>query len=438
MKIYNSKTKQKEEFKPINDNQVLMYVCGPTLYSEIHIGNSRPLIFFDVVARYLSHRGYDVKYVSNITDIDDKIINRSMELGITEEQLVADNVVMYNKVRNAMNLLAPMEMPMVTNYIEEIIDYIQRLIEVGVAYEAEGNVYFSVDKVAEYGEISNRKLDELMSQGRIDSDSNKLYEHDFVLWKKTDKGVKWDTPFGTGRPGWHTECVVMINHILGDTIDIHGGGMDLKFPHHENENAQSHACGHNLANIWMHNGFVNIEDTKMSKSLGNVIYPQAIIDQYGTNFLRLLMLKSSYRGPINISDDVSKQVAKDSERIKRYIREYGLNDCYHESVLISSIEAEMDNDFNTANALGLYFNYMSGDYSSDEKTNVQTFVMNVFGLIDENDNGEIPAEILELIEQRAAAKKEKNFDLADSVRQQISDLGYEIEDTREGVKCHKK
>lgn len=438
MKIYNSKTKQKEEFKPINENQLLMYVCGPTLYSEIHIGNSRPLIFFDVVARYFMHLGYDVKYVSNITDIDDKIIDRSSELGISEEQLVADNVVMYDKVRTEMNLLAPMEMPMVTKYISEIIDYIQQLITIGAAYEADGNVYFSVDKVASYGEISNRRLEDLMSQGRIDSDNNKLYEHDFVLWKKTDKGIKWDAPFGTGRPGWHTECVVMINHILGDTIDIHGGGMDLKFPHHENENAQSHACGHNLANVWMHNGFVNIEDTKMSKSLGNVIYPQAIIDQYGTNFLRLLMLKSSYRGPINISDDVSKQVAKDSARIKRYVREYGILDSYHESVLITNIETEMNNDFNTANALGLYFNYMSGDYSDSEKANVQTFVMSILGLIDENDDGEIPAEVIELTLQRTAAKKEKNFDLADRIRQQISELGYEIEDTREGVKCHKK
>ncbi len=438
MKIYNSKTKQKEEFKPINENQLLMYVCGPTLYSEIHIGNSRPLIFFDVVTRYFMHLGYDVKYVSNITDIDDKIIDRSSELGISEEQLVADNVVMYDKVRTEMNLLAPMEMPMVTKYISEIIDYIQQLITIGAAYEADGNVYFSVDKVASYGEISNRRLEDLMSQGRIDSDNNKLYEHDFVLWKKTDKGIKWDAPFGTGRPGWHTECVVMINHILGDTIDIHGGGMDLKFPHHENENAQSHACGHNLANVWMHNGFVNIEDTKMSKSLGNVIYPQAIIDQYGTNFLRLLMLKSSYRGPINISDDVSKQVAKDSARIKRYVREYGILGSYHESVLITNIENEMNNDFNTANALGLYFNYMSGDYSDSEKANVQTFVMSIFGLIDENDDGEIPAEVIELTLQRTAAKKEKNFDLADRIRQQISELGYEIEDTREGVKCHKK
>lgn len=438
MKIYNTKTKQKEDFNPIRPNQVSMYVCGPTLYSEIHIGNARPLIFFDVVARYFMHLGYEVKYVSNITDIDDKIIDRSIELGISEEQLVADNILKYEQVRDAMNLLKPMEMPKVTSYINEIIAYIQKLIDAGVAYAADGNVYFSVDKVTQYGEISKRKLDELMSQGRIESDTNKKYEHDFVLWKKTDKGIKWDAPFGTGRPGWHTECVVMINELLGSTIDIHGGGMDLKFPHHENENAQSHACGNELSNIWMHNGFVNIDNTKMSKSLGNVIYPSSIIEQYGTNFLRLLMLKSSYRSPINISDDVTSQIGRDCDRIKRYIREYGVNETYHESVLITNIEDEMNNDFNTANAIGLYFNYMSGDYSAVEKANVQTFVMHVFGLIDENDDGEIPAEVLELIETRKLAKKERNFDLADSIRQKISDLGYEIEDTREGVKCHKK
>lgn len=438
MRIYNTKTKQKEEFIPIKPNQVAMYVCGPTLYSQIHIGNARPLIFFDVVARYFNHLGYEVKYVSNITDIDDKIIDRSQELGITEKQLVADNLVEYERVRREMNLLPPMKMPMVTEYIEEIIDYIQNLIEIGAAYEADGNVYFSVNKIEAYGEISNRKLADLMSQGRITEDTNKKYEHDFVLWKKTDKGVKWDAPFGVGRPGWHTECVVMINQLLGSTIDIHGGGMDLKFPHHENENAQSHACNHNLSNIWMHNGFVNIEDTKMSKSLGNVIYPSSIIAEYGTNFLRLLMLKSSYRAPINISNDVTNQIVKDCERIKRNIREYGINDTYHESVLISNIETEMNNDFNTANGLGLYFKYMSGDYSRDEKVNVQSFVMDVFGLVDENDQSEIPTAVIELIEKRNNAKKAKNYELADRIRQVIGGLGYEIEDTREGVKCHKK
>ncbi len=438
MQIYNSKTGQKEDFVPIKENEVSMYVCGPTLYSEIHIGNSRPLIFFDVVTRYLTHKGFTVKYVSNITDIDDKIIDRSIERGITESELVAENLVMYNKVRSDMNLLAPYEMPMVTNYIEQIIDYIQGLIENGSAYEKDGNVYFSVNKVDYYGEISNRKLEDLQSQGRVESDSNKKYEHDFVLWKKTDKGVKWDTPFGTGRPGWHTECVVMINKILGHTIDIHGGGMDLKFPHHENENAQSHACGHDLSNIWMHNGFVNIEETKMSKSLGNVIYPQTIIEEFGTNFLRLMMLKSSYRGPINISDDVKSQIAKESNRIKRLIREYGINETYHMSELISNIECEMDNDFNTANAIALYFNYMNGDYSDSEKKNLQSFIVKVFGFIDENEGGDIPAEVIELIEARTNAKKEKNFSLADEIREKISNLGYEIEDTREGVKCHKK
>ncbi len=439
MLIYNSRSGKKEKFKPINPGVVTMYVCGPTLYSQIHIGNARPLIFFDVVARYFTHMGYEVKYVSNITDIDDKIIDRSLELAISEEQLVDDNLVMYNKVRSDLNLIEPLKMPMVTDYINEIIEYIQTLIDNQSAYSVLGDVYFSVNKIENYGAISNRNLEQLQAGNRTPIDSKKQYEHDFVLWKKTDKGVKWEAPFGAGRPGWHTECVVMINHILGSTIDIHGGGMDLKFPHHENEEAQSLACGCHLSNIWMHNGFVNIEDTKMSKSLGNVVYPQAIIDQYGANFLRLLMLKSSYRGPINISDDVKLQVQKDSEKLKRYVKQYGIASSYHQSELITVIEEEMNNDFNTANSLSKFFKIMASDESALDKQNLQTFVYQVFGFVDESEVEEkIPAQIEELINARAQAKKAKDFGLADQIREQIEELGYIIKDTREGVQCHKK
>lgn len=438
MKIYNTKTSQKEAFKPLIDKELSMYVCGPTLYSDIHIGNARPLIFFDVVARYFNHLGYNVKYVSNITDIDDKIIDKSIELGISEEQLVAQNLKEYQKVRDQLNLLPLLEMPMVTDYIQQIIVYISNLIEIGAAYEKNGNVYFSVDKAEKYGEISKRKLEELEAQGRVSADLNKKYEHDFILWKKTSKGIKWDAPFGEGRPGWHTECVVMINEILGKSIDIHGGGMDLKFPHHENENIQSHSCGNELSNFWMHNGFVNVEDEKMSKSIGNVIYPKQIIEEYGSNFLRLLLLKTSYRSPINISKNVIEQVKKDSERLKRNIREYGASTIYHESPLITKIESEFENDFNTANVISLYFKYMSDDISREEKQNVQAFILNVLGLIDENKDEEIPSSILKLIEERKKAKKEKKYELADEIRNKINEQGYEIEDTREGVKCHKK
>ncbi len=440
MKLYNSKTSKKEEFIPIEEGKLSMYVCGPTLYSEIHIGNARPLIFFDVVARYFKHLNYDVTYVSNITDIDDKIINRSQELGITEEELVAQNVVMYDEVKAKMNLLKPTYVPMVTKYIDQIINYIQKLIDLDFAYVSGGDVYFSVNKIEKYGEISNRKLDDLQAGARIETSDLKKYEHDFVLWKKTTTGVTWNAPFGEGRPGWHTECVVMINDILGDTIDIHGGGMDLKFPHHENENAQSHACGHDLANVWMHNGFVNIDDTKMSKSLGNVISPTSILEEYGTNFLRLLMLRSSYRGPINLNDDVKQQLTKETKKLIRFAKAYPIRDSYKESKYTQMIDEEMSNDFNTANAYSKFIAMMNDEKIKDEeKANVQSYFYYIFGLVAPiEEENEVPLEIIKLIEQRTQAKKDRNFALADELREQIDSLGYEIKDTREGVTCHKK
>lgn len=437
MQIYNSRSKQKEELNPVVPGEIKMYVCGPTLYSEIHIGNARPLIFFDVVYRYLMHKGFDVKYVTNITDIDDKIIKRAAELNISESELVEDNIVMFDKIKDDLNLAKPMAVSRVTECIDEIINYIQKLIDSGNAYEQDGDVYFSVDKIDEYGAISNRKLEDLQAGSRIAADIKKRYEHDFVLWKKTSEGIQWNAPFGRGRPGWHTECVVMINQMLGKTIDIHGGGMDLKFPHHENEEAQSLACGCNLSNIWMHNGFVNIDDTKMSKSLGNVIYPRAIIDEYGANFLRLLMVKSSYRGPINISDDVTSQIKGESTKLKRLIEKYGLNDTYVIDENVKRIETEMDNDFNTANALSIFFKMMSSNISDDDKRNLQTFIYEVFGFVNEYIEEEIPEMVLEIVEKRKEAKKERNFELADQLRKEANDLGYEIKDTREGVQCHK-
>lgn len=437
MQIYNSRSKQKEELNPIVPGEIKMYICGPTLYSEIHIGNARPLIFFDVVYRYLMHKGYDVKYVTNITDIDDKIIKRAAELNVSESELVEDNIVMFDKVKDDLNLAKPMAVSRVTKCIDEIINYIQELIDSGNAYEQDGDVYFSVDKIDDYGAISNRKLEDLQAGSRIAADIKKRYEHDFVLWKKTSEGIQWDAPFGRGRPGWHTECVVMINQILGKTIDIHGGGMDLKFPHHENEEAQSLACGCSLSNIWMHNGFVNIEDTKMSKSLGNVIYPRAIIDEHGANFLRLLMVKSSYRGPINISDDVTNQIKGESTKLKRLVEKYGLNDTYVIDDNVKQIETEMDNDFNTANALSIFFKMMSSNISDDEKKNLQTFIYEIFGFVNEYIEEDIPEIVLKIIEKRKVAKKDRNFELADQLRQEANDLGYEIKDTREGVQCHK-
>lgn len=437
MEIYNSKTGTKQQFTPLEANKIKMYVCGPTLYSQIHIGNARPLIFFDVVARFFASEGYQVEYVSNITDIDDKIINRALELGVSEEQLVAENIKLYNEIREKLNLQQPLAMPLVTDYIDDIISYIQHLLDIDAAYQIGNNVYFNVEKVATYGEISNQSLAQMQSQGRIENDTNKRKPGDFVLWKDTEKGIKWDAGFGVGRPGWHTECVVMINKLLGQTIDIHGGGVDLKFPHHENENAQSHSCGHDLANVWMHNGFLTIEDEKMSKSIGNVIYPQELVDRHGSNYLRLMMLNSNYRAPINVSEEYNQQLIKQSNRLQQYYREYGVNREYQQDEIIELIQVQMRNDFNTVNSLDLFFNNMRSDISSQQKTNLQTYVYQVFGFCNEQTDV-IPEEIKQLVEARQLAKASKDFKLADEIRAQISAHGYEIKDTREGVKCHKK
>lgn len=436
MQIYNSKTGVKQQFVPIVNNHVTIYVCGPTLYSQIHIGNARPLIFFDLVNRFFETEGYQVKFVSNITDIDDKIINKALELGITERQLVQDNIGLYNKIRQQLNIKTPFAMPLVTEYIDEIINYINHLLEIGSAYQIGGNVYFAVDKVENYGEISNQSLEQMQSQGRIEDDANKRNPSDFVLWKDTKVGVTWDAPFGRGRPGWHTECVVMINNILGHTIDIHGGGMDLKFPHHENENAQSHSCGHDLANIWMHNGFLNIEDEKMSKSLGNVIYPQDIVDNYGTNFLRLLMLNTHYRAPINLSVEYTNQLAKQTKRLEGFYHQYGIANTYNVDEYTKMISEFLNDDFNTTNSLDLFFNIMRGELSNAIKQNVQTYVYQVFGFVPPVIDV-VPTEVLQLVELRNIAKSSGDYKRADELRLQISQLGYEIKDTREGVECHK-
>lgn len=436
MQIYNSKTGVKQQFVPIVNNHVTIYVCGPTLYSQIHIGNARPLIFFDLVNRFFETEGYQVKFVSNITDIDDKIINKALELGITERQLVQDNIGLYNKIRQQLNIKTPFAMPLVTEYIDEIINYINHLLEIGSAYQIGGNVYFAVDKVENYGEISNQSLEQMQSQGRIEDDANKRNPSDFVLWKDTKVGVTWDAPFGRGRPGWHTECVVMINNILGHTIDIHGGGMDLKFPHHENENAQSHSCGHDLANIWMHNGFLNIEDEKMSKSLGNVIYPQDIVDNYGTNFLRLLMLNTHYRAPINLSVEYTNQLAKQTKRLEGFYHQYGIANAYNVDEYTKMISEFLNDDFNTTNSLDLFFNIMRGELSNAIKQNVQTYVYQVFGFVPPVIDV-VPTEVLQLVELRNIAKSSGDYKRADELRLQISQLGYEIKDTREGVECHK-
>lgn len=306
VKIYNSLKNKIEVFKPIEEGKVSIYVCGPTVYGNLHIGNARPIVVFDIFVKALRKMGYQVTYISNVTDIDDKIIRKAIEEGISEKEVSEKYYNAYLEVRKGLNADNPDYMPKVTDNIEGIVKFIAKLIELGYAYESEGDVFFRVSKAKEYGCLSHFNVDDLKVGARIEENSSKENPMDFALWKKTDQGIKWDTAWSSGRPGWHTECVVMINSLYPNgLIDIHGGGFDLKFPHHENEIAQSHAFhNHGLANYWMHNGMVNIDNVKMSKSLGNTKDAQEMIDKYGGNTVRWVFASTHYRAPVNFTEEV--------------------------------------------------------------------------------------------------------------------------------------
>lgn len=437
MKIYNSKTDKLETFQPKNEKKLNMYVCGPTVYSDIHIGNARPIIFFDVVARYFEAIGYKVNYTSNITDVDDKIINEAKKRGITEQQLVDQTTERFLKVLSELNVRKFDHQPTVTESMDDIITFIEELIQLGYAYEVEGDVYFRIGKIAQYGEISNRNLEELIDGKRIEVNTKKENPQDFTLWKETQEGVKWTSPWSKGRPGWHTECVVMIRSIYNkETIDIHGGGMDLKFPHHENENAQSCACGTNLANYWMHNGFINIDNTKMSKSLGNVFNAQEFIDNYGANVLRLVMLQTNYRQPINITQEFIDQTKKLNDKFARVMKDVERSDVSGDNALISKFNEILANDLNTANGISFLLENIKGEINLEQQE-LLVYGLGILGLNFAKEDVVIPNEVKLLIEKRAQAKKDKDFSKADECRLEIENLGYEIFDTRQGVECKK-
>lgn len=440
MKIYNSLTDKLEEFKSINEREVNMYVCGPTVYSDIHIGNARPIIFFDVVARFLKSLDYKVKYVSNMTDVDDKIIQRAREMGIGEMELVAANINRFLQVLADLNINEYDEQPRVTEYMPKIIDFIAELIELEFAYEINGDVYFRVGKLNNYGMLSNRQLEDLEAGARIAINDLKEDPNDFTLWKKTDNGINWDSPFSKGRPGWHTECVVMIGSIFNnETIDIHGGGMDLKFPHHENEIAQSCACSTKLANYWMHNGFINVDNTKMSKSIGNVINAKDFVKEYGTNVFRLIMLQTNYRQPINLTESFIEQTKVINAKFERFYQnkhEEIEKSTEVENELIIQAKKIMGNDFSTTNLITFMLEQMKNN--NTEVTELFKYVViEILGLKFEVESKEIPVEIQELIEKRNDAKKNRNFVMADEIREEILNKGYVIKDTREGVECKK-
>ncbi len=362
MKIYNSMTNQKEEFIPIKENEVSIYVCGPTVYNHVHIGNTRPMIVFDVLRRVFLYKGYNVIFAANFTDVDDKIIKAAKEEGITEKELTEKYINAYNDIRRNLNILMPDFTPRVTDTMERIIGFIDSLVQDGYAYEVDGDVYFRVAKVEEYGNLSGQNIDDLVVGARIDENSKKENPLDFTLWKATDEGIKWETKWSEGRPGWHTECVVMIDDIFHSQIDIHGGGLDLKFPHHENEIAQSKAHDHHaLAKYWMHNQMINLKGEKMSKSLGNVVWAKDLIEQLGTNVYKWIMLSTHYRNTVNYTDELVEGVKKEVNKVDNIVKQASLylqtndrklDEMYDKNKVDKMVEY-LEDDLNTSMALTL-------------------------------------------------------------------------------------
>jgi cysteinyl-tRNA synthetase len=358
MKLYNSKTTKNEEFVPRKAGEVSMYVCGPTVYNEAHIGNARPIIVFDTLRRLFEAHGLNVVYASNFTDVDDKIIQKAINEGVDEKTITQRYIEAYELVRGSLHTRPLTYAPKVTETMDAIVAFIKRLVDIGVAYNIDGNVYFRVASVENYGEISKQNVEDLLVGARVEEETEKESPLDFALWKKTNQGIQWDSPWGKGRPGWHTECVVMIDERFHDMIDIHGGGMDLKFPHHENEVAQSKALfGHSIATTWMHNGMLNIDGEKMSKSLGNVMLAKDVIAKIGANATRWMMLQAHYRAPLNISEEGVLQAQTELSKLEAVLKQAEIKtqlngmimDEKADAVRMEVFLAAMDDDLNTPN-----------------------------------------------------------------------------------------
>ena len=463
MKIYNTLTRTKEEFVPIDKNEVKMYSCGPTVYNYFHIGNARPFIIFDTMRRYLEYSGYKVKFVQNFTDIDDKMINRANDEGITVKELGDKFIAEYFKDAEALGIHKATIHPKATENIDAIIDIIKKLEEKGFAYNADGDVYFSTKKFREYGKLSKQPLDELEAGARIDIDERKQDPLDFALWKKQKEGEPaWESPWGMGRPGWHIECSAMANKYLGETIDIHSGGKDLIFPHHENEIAQSEcANGKPFANYWMHNGYINIDGVKMSKSKGNFFTVRDIVSEFDPEVLRFFMLSAHYRSPINFDRKLIESAQSAVERVYNCIENLNfllknsenreLNDTEKEFIGIiekskEKFIAAMDDDLNTADAIAAIFDivYAANTHLSNSQKNAQAAVQKALDMIDElgevlglfqkKDEAGVDSEIEALIEKRNEARKAKNWTEADAIRDKLKEMNIELKDTPMGVK----
>lgn len=465
MKIFNTLTRRKEEFVPLEPGKVKMYVCGPTVYNFIHIGNARPMIIFDTVRRYFEYKGYDVNYVSNFTDVDDKIIKKAIEEGVDAETISKRYIAECKKDMADMNVKPATTHPQATQEIGGMLEMIQTLIDKGHAYvAADGTVYFRTKSFKGYGKLSHKNLDEMMSGFRelkVTGEENKEDPSDFVLWKpKKDGEPYWESPWCQGRPGWHIECSVMSKKYLGEQIDIHAGGEDLIFPHHENEIAQSEAAnGKTFANYWMHNGFLNIDNKKMSKSLGNFFTVREIGEKYDLQVLRFFMLSAHYRSPINFSAELMEaskngleRIITCAERLKELLNKVSGDALIEEEQenkknvdeLVAKFEAAMDDDFNTADAVSAIFELvkLANSTANEESTRAYAELLagtiaklsDVLGIITERKAEVLDSEVEELIAARQQARKEKNFALADEIRQKLLDMGIVLEDTREGVK----
>lgn len=467
MKIHNTLTRQKEEFIPIDENKIKMYVCGPTVYDYMHIGNARPLVVFDTLRRYMNFRGYDVKYVVNFTDVDDKIINKSIAEGISTKEVTDKYIAAYMEDAKDLNIDEENTIhPRATEVMDDIIAFVKGLIDKGMAYESEGDVYFDVSKADDYGKLSGKNIEDLIhgASNRLDraDGSKKKSPVDFALWKKTKKEgeISWTSPWGEGRPGWHIECSTMSKKILGDTIDIHAGGEDLEFPHHENEIAQSEGLnGKKFANYWMHNGMIQVDGSKMSKSLGNFFTLHDIKKEYDLSVIRFWLLTTNYRQPINFTKEIINQANSSLQRLTNaYFRLEDLKKNQAEKTqtsnqdLISELDSfknkfieVMDDDLNTADAITVLFDMAKFintkiDENSDKDLVNKTFdlyksLFDTLGLLAKKKEADVDvAKIEELIGKRSEAKKAKDFATADAIRDELTAMGITIKDTREGVK----
>ena len=463
MKIYNTLTKRKEEFIPLEEGKVKMYVCGPTVYNFIHIGNARPMIVFDTVRRYMEYKGYEVNYVSNFTDVDDKIIAKAVEEGVSSDEISSRYIKECKKDMADMNVKEATTHPLATQEIDGMIDMIQTLIDKGFAYEVNGTVYFRVKNFKEYGKLSHKNLEDLQSGFRalqVSGEDQKEDPLDFVLWKPKKEGDPfWVSPWSEGRPGWHIECSVMSKKYLGEEIDIHAGGEDLIFPHHENEIAQSECCnGKQFARYWMHNAFLNIDNRKMSKSLGNFFTVREIGEKYDLQVLRFFMLNAHYRSPLNFSAELMEasknaldRIITCVEQLKHLLETAPKTDMteteekFKEEVqgFVKKYEEAMEDDFNTADAIAAIFELVKFANTKADGKSTETFVTylldtivhlsDVMGLLVNKEAEVLDEDIERLIAERQAARKEKNFKRADEIRDELAAMGIILKDTREGV-----